>query len=78
MSDTFLMGVDVGTTQTKVGLFDLKGELIASSRAGYSLNIDHRTNAAEQSPTDWWLATTKAIREILKHDREELARKSIG
>jgi xylulokinase len=79
MSDALLMGVDVGTTQTKVGIFDLAGELVTSSLAGYALSIDQRTNAAEQNPADWWSATTQAIRESLTNvDAKHVLAVSVG
>jgi xylulokinase len=79
MSHALLLGVDVGTTQTKVGVFDPGGELIASSHAGYALTIDQRTNAAEQNPVDWWSATTQTIREIMtKVDLKSVLAVSVG
>lgn len=65
MSGELLLGVDVGTTQTKVGAFDLEGHLVSSSRAGYPLTVDPATNAAEQDPTDWWEAAVRAIRQVV-------------
>ncbi|MBW8012061.1 MAG: hypothetical protein FVQ83_12620 [Chloroflexi bacterium] len=65
MTSDLLLGVDVGTTQTKVGAFDLQGQLVAVGRASYSLNIDPDTNAAEQDPNDWWSATAQAIQSLL-------------
>ena len=65
MSSELLLGVDVGTTQAKVGAFDLEGRLVASSRAGYPLITDSETNAAEQEPADWWSAVVQAIRAVV-------------
>ncbi len=64
MTRDLLLGVDVGTTQTKVAAFDLTGRLVASARAGYPLFTDPLTNAAEQDPDDWWAAVCRAIREV--------------
>jgi sugar (pentulose or hexulose) kinase len=40
------MGIDVGTTQTKVGVFHLDGRLAAMASARYPLQFDAATNAA--------------------------------
>lgn len=65
MSRDLLLGVDVGTTQTKVGAFDLEGHLVASGRAGYSLVTDAETNASEQDPADWWEIAAQTIRTVI-------------
>lgn len=61
MTRDLLLGVDVGTTQTKVAAFDLEGRPVASARAGYPLFTDPATNAAEQEPETWWEAAVRAI-----------------
>jgi xylulokinase len=66
MSGELLLGVDVGTTQTKIGAFDLEGRLVALSRAGYPLNTDSKTNAAEQDPNDWWAAVVSCLRRVVE------------
>ncbi len=64
MTRDVLVGIDVGTTQTKVGAFDLDGRLVASARAGYPLFTDSATNAAEQDPESWWEAAAGAVRAV--------------
>lgn len=62
---SLLMGIDVGTTQTKVGIFHLDGRLAAMASARYPSRFDAATNAAEQAPDDWWAAAVDAIRQAL-------------
>ncbi len=49
----FLMGIDVGTTALKVGVFDFDGNLIAESKGRYKLFSKHPT-WGEENPEDWW------------------------
>ncbi len=65
MRPALLMGIDVGTTQTKVGVFHLDGRPAAMAAAGYALNFDAATGAAEQDPSGWWAATVRASRQAL-------------
>lgn len=79
MSGELLLGVDVGTTQTKVGAFDLEGQLVALSRAGYALNTDAQTNAAEQDPDAWWAAAVSCLRQIVGQvDTSRIVALSVG
>jgi xylulokinase len=60
-----LMGIDVGTTQTKVGVFHLDGRPAAMASARYPSPFDAAANAAEQNPAEWWAAAALAIRQAL-------------
>lgn len=60
------MGIDVGTTQAKAGVFHLDGRLAAMASARYPLRFDAAANAAEQDPTEWWAAAARAIRQALE------------
>lgn len=79
MTREFLLGVDVGTTQTKVGAFDLGGRLLAAARAAYPLHADPATNAAEQDPADWWSGVARAIGDVCARiDPARLLAVSVG
>lgn len=74
-----LLGIDIGTTQTKVGAFHVDGQVAAIATADYRLSIDGSTQAAEQAPLDWWSATVKAIRRVLNRvDAGKLLALSVG
>ncbi len=61
---TLLIGVDLGTSETKAGLFDLDGNLLRLARRGYPLLGDSETGAAEQDPALWQWAVYETLREV--------------
>jgi xylulokinase len=61
----FLLGLDVGTTSTRTIIIDENGNLIASSTSDYEL-ITPKPGWAEQIPDDWWTASIKTIRDVIK------------
>jgi xylulokinase len=61
---TILLGLDVGTTSVKAGLFDESGRRLATAADEY--RIDHPTpDRAELDPETYWSATVTAIRRAL-------------
>lgn len=62
MAETYL-GIDLGTTQLKVGLFDRKGRLLHMAAHGYPLTSPE-PEAAEQDAGRWWEALLKALRDV--------------
>jgi len=56
----YLIGIDVGTTGTKVVLITEAGKVEASAFEGYPLSSP-QADWIEQDPEDWWKATIKAI-----------------
>ena len=64
MQQAFL-GVDVGTTSARAGLFDAEGMLLATARR--PIAIWHEAgDIVEQSSTDIWNACAGAVRDVLK------------
>ncbi len=61
-----LMGIDVGTTGVKVVLVSELGKLLAEAGETYPIHSP-QTNWFEQDPADWWKATVKAIRQVIKN-----------
>jgi len=59
----FLLGIDIGTTSCKVGLYDLKGNTIAHALKSYPV-YQPAPGEIEQNPEDWWRALKRAIRQI--------------
>src|SRR5271166_701567 len=59
------IGVDVGTTSARAGIFDAAGTLLATARQ--PIAIWHEAgDIVEQSSTDIWEACAGAVRTILK------------
>jgi hypothetical protein len=55
-----ILGIDLGTTEVKVGLVGLDGRLLAIARAGYGLDVGP-DGRAEQDPEAWWSAVVVAV-----------------
>lgn len=60
-----LLGIDVGTTETKAGLVTLDGQLVALARAAHALRLGPEPGTAEQDPEEWWAAVVRTTRELL-------------
>lgn len=63
MSD-LLLGLDLGTSAVKVGLFDLGGNLLHQARRTCALYTP-RPGWAEQEPEEWWAAICDGLQEVL-------------
>ena len=59
------LGVDVGTSGTKTLAMQEDGTILASATEEYPLFSPH-PGWSEQNPEDWWQATIKSIRKVLK------------
>ena len=64
MAEAALIGIDVGTTGTKVGVCTASGHLLSLASAGYELQHPG-PGAAEQDPDEWWAAVVDATRRAL-------------
>ena len=61
-----LLGIDLGTSSAKVGLFSRGGQRLGFARRAYPLAPSPRDGRAEQDPEQWWVAVRDAIRTILQ------------
>jgi xylulokinase len=59
-----VLGVDVGTSSLKAGLFTLSGEPLGSAHVAYGLSMPE-PGAEEQDPDDWWRALAAVSRTLL-------------
>ena len=62
--EPLFMGIDLGTSGVKVGVFDLEGKLTARGSGRYETYFP-RPGWVEQNPTEWWQAACHAIKEAL-------------
>jgi len=60
-----LLGIDVGTGGTRALVIDENGGVVASATADHAPFASPQTGWAEQEPSDWWRATTEAVRGVL-------------
>ena len=77
MPERAVLGLDLGTTEAKAGLFDLDGRPIGIAHEPYptDLGADGR---AEQDPADWWVAIASCVRVIETAGTEIVAICGVG
>lgn len=63
MSSPLLIGVDLGTTQLKAGIFDLSGRMLSSASRRYA-TARPAADLVEQEPQDWWTALQEVVAKI--------------
>ena len=74
----YTIGVDIGTSGTKSLLIDPDGNILAEASAAYGVLMP-KPLWSEQDPEDWWTATQKTIRAVVKQARVKPAEvKAIG
>jgi xylulokinase len=61
----YLLGIDIGTSGTKTLICDEKGAVLATAMAEHPISSP-KPGWSEQNPQDWWDATCKATKAVLK------------
>jgi xylulokinase len=61
----YLLGIDIGTSGTKTLICDHTGKVIATAMAEHTIQSPN-PGWSEQSPIEWWNATCKATKAVLK------------
>jgi len=72
-----LIGIDIGTSATKVLVIDETGAILARHNADYPLHTP-RPGWAEQDPADWWRAVETGIRAVLPRVQGRVELRGIG
>ena len=62
---SYYLGIDVGTSGTKTLLMDQSGAVLAEAEAQYPLH-QPKPGWTEQDPEDWWNATVKTVRAVVR------------
>ncbi len=62
---SYLLGIDIGTSGTKTLICDHKGRVLATAMAEHDLSSPE-PGWSEQNPKQWWSATCKATKAVLK------------
>lgn len=65
MTPATFLGVDLGTTRTKVGLIATNGDPIGFGRAENAMRTHPEAGIAEQDPDAWWSGLRVAVHEAL-------------
>src|SRR3954462_14089495 len=60
-----LLGIDIGTSGTKTLVCDEDGTVLATAMAEHPISSP-KPGWSEQNPEDWWQATIKATKAVLK------------
>ena len=60
-----LLGIDIGTSGTKTLVCDEDGKVLATAMAEHPI-FSPRPGWSEQNPEDWWQATIKATKAVVK------------
>jgi xylulokinase len=61
----YLLGIDIGTSGTKTLICDERGAVLATAMAEHAIS-SLKPGWSEQDPLDWWDATCKATKAVLK------------
>ncbi|HEX8038112.1 MAG TPA: FGGY family carbohydrate kinase, partial [Chryseosolibacter sp.] len=61
MSDSYFIGIDVGTQGARVVLVDADGNIVAAREEGFPLNDQSRE---EQDPSIWWEACRRSLKSL--------------
>ncbi len=59
------LGIDIGTSGTKTLAMREDGEILATATVEYPLSSP-RPGWSEQAPEDWWNASAKSVRQVLR------------
>ncbi len=63
-----LLGIDIGTSGTKALAIDAEGNILASAMETYPCYVP-KPLWSEQDPNDWWEATVKSVRQVIRKAR---------
>lgn len=72
-----LIGIDIGTSATKVLAIDAGGAILARHTATYPLSTP-RPGWAEQDPADWWRAVEQGLAAVMAALDTDVAIRAIG
>ena len=65
MNQSYLIGIDIGTSACKVALFDRSGCVLAAANGDYPVYYP-KEGWAEQNPEEWWSAVCGAVRQVIE------------
>ncbi len=63
-SPPYVLCLDGGTESLRAGIFDQSGHILSSASSAYPTRFP-KPGWAEQDPSEWWLATVRAVKDCL-------------
>ena len=76
---SYLLGIEIGTTRVKTGIYDLEGNQLIEETCSHSVIYDKKSGSAESPVLNWWLSLKKSIHRIFsKIDPVELKAICVG
>lgn len=75
--DSWLLGIDIGTSACKAIAVDRQGNVTAKALVGYPL-VSLQPGWAEQEPAHWWDAARRAVEQVLAALPDRRAIEGIG
>ena len=64
LKETFILGIDVGSTSVKAVLYDTDAKILGRASREYP-TVYPRPGWTEQSPSHWWESTKEVVQEVL-------------
>ena len=72
-----LMGIDIGTSAVKVGIFDFKGQVIAWASEAYETQYP-QPGFVQQNVNQWWAQTCRCVKACLQQMKGQVAGEDIA
>lgn len=70
----YFLGIDVGTTAVKIGIFDKEGNSVSLATEEYLFNISSDKTKIEISQDNYWGTIVKTVwKSLQKLDRKEIS-----
>jgi len=77
VAEQVVLGLDIGTTEAKAGLFGLDGRPLGIVHEPYPTDLGP-DGRAEQDPTDWWSALARCVKAIDRSGLDVVAICGVG
>ena len=71
---SIFLGIDIGTSGTKTLAINERGKILADATSLYP-SYHPKPLWSEQDPEDWWQATVKTVRAVVKQGQAQAGRR---
>ncbi len=66
-----LIGIDIGTTRAKGGVYNENGRLLARAETSYPMTTERFPASVDEDPLDWWSAVQKIGKQLMSNYQSE-------